>query len=297
MGGINPQTHCDMIIQYRCDTLMRNGVSRERPEDNLDTAESEPSADRGRHEPYSNWLECRTRDRNEGLFIADQNVGGQARNTRQNAGGGRSGYECAEERDYYPYWHPSMWKDIAVMTDNTTRCAYYQAESQNVKAKGTCSTVTDNNPISCAQNGVESVEQAHYNATLDMEPSTACVIRLRYNISTDDYDGWTTDARFNDGASPVEGDPLVSIGAGTPELQLNINTAQFGRTFEDPSNEYDFVPNRMHIKKGDAVHWQWTGSENNNNGNDRNNALQIEEYGVSYPMMAMDVSLFKDDAT
>merc|ERR1711991_629044 len=39
-----------------------------------------------------------------------------------------------------------------------------------------------------------------------------------------------------------------------------------------------------------------TGSENNNNGNDRNNALQIEEYGVSYPMMAMDVSLFKDDA-
>merc|ERR1712065_18396 len=119
--GINPQTHCDMIIQYRCDTLMRNGVSRERPEDNLDTAESEPSADRGRHEPYSNWLECRTRDRNEGLFIADQNVGGQARNTRQNAGGGRSGYECAEERDYYPYWHPSMWKDIAVMTDNTTR--------------------------------------------------------------------------------------------------------------------------------------------------------------------------------
>merc|ERR1712065_44093 len=128
------------------------------------------------------------------------------------------------------------------------------------------------------------------------------------------------------------GDPLVSIGAGTPELQLNINTAQFGRTFEDrshifevmarptdlsssakiynmnvrgkrgnnaatyPSNEYDFVPNRMHIKKGDAVHWQWTGSENNNNGNDRNNALQIEEYGVSYPMMAMDVSLFMDDA-
>merc|ERR1712065_20361 len=128
------------------------------------------------------------------------------------------------------------------------------------------------------------------------------------------------------------GDPLVSIGAGTPELQLNINTAQFGRTFEDrshifevmarpgdlsssakiynmnvrgkrgnnaatyPSNEYDFVPNRMHIKKGDAVHWQWTGSENNNNGNDRNNALQIEEYGVSYPMMAMDVSLFKDNA-
>merc|ERR1711991_577109 len=234
----NPQTHCDMIIQYRCDTLMRNGVSRERPEDNLDTAESEPSADRGRHEPYSNWLECRTRDRNEGLFIADQNVGGQARNTRQNAGGGRSGYECAEERDYYPYWHPSMWKDIAVMTDNTTRCAYYQAESQNVKAKGTCSTVTDNNPISCAQNGGDWIETPSFGLA-----APDCVLAPwgRANISTDDYDGWTTDARFNDGASPVEGDPLVSIGAGTPELQLNINTAQFGRTFEDRSHIFEVM--------------------------------------------------------
>ena len=51
------------------------------------------------------------------------------------AGSDASAGQAAQERDYYPYWHPSVWHDIAILTDEPeTRCAYYQTESQNVKA-------------------------------------------------------------------------------------------------------------------------------------------------------------------
>ena len=72
-----------------------------------------------------------------GLFTADQKLAGQESiYTRQNPIGTRRGYECPEERDYYPYWHPTEWKDIAILTSDMSKCEYYKKHSFNVEPKG-----------------------------------------------------------------------------------------------------------------------------------------------------------------
>jgi len=102
----------------------------------------------GMHESFDYYRGCETRGRNRGLFTADQNVNGNAATrTRQNPNGNRNGLECPEERDHYPYWHPTPWKDIAILTnkaplagaeDPTPRCTFYQENSENVKPRGEC---------------------------------------------------------------------------------------------------------------------------------------------------------------
>lgn len=57
-----------------------------------------------------------------GLFIADRKLKNTAISTRQNEQGTQYGYECPEERDYWPYITP--WVDIAILTTNTSRCEY-----------------------------------------------------------------------------------------------------------------------------------------------------------------------------
>jgi hypothetical protein len=127
----------------------------------------------GMHENLQNYLNCNTRDRNMGLYIADRATQGglntnrrSAIYTRQNNNGNRNGLECAEERDYYPYWHPSPWKDVAILTSQKKFCDFYQSNSQNVKEKGYCGDKTNlgiqqqpNNQNDCENAGFDWIEQ------------------------------------------------------------------------------------------------------------------------------------------
>lgn len=99
---------CEFVLQYMCNDTSP-GIRDGYPTDNQDTATTQIPDDPnpanplnyGQHETYSNWDNCRKRNRNSGLYTADRQLGNQAHYTRQN-NGARYGYECPEERDYYP---------------------------------------------------------------------------------------------------------------------------------------------------------------------------------------------------
>ncbi|XP_036355112.1 protein DD3-3-like [Octopus sinensis] len=159
----NPsKRQCNIVLQYMCQKLivenprdrLRDGTStntqayiyRNGYPANLRTYNSYKSivrTDRGLHENWDWYDKCMQREQNGGLFSADQKLtvrNGYIRSTstRQNRNGARRGYECPEERDYYPYWHPTPWIDIAVFAQNQENCSYYIKNSFNSHTYGEC---------------------------------------------------------------------------------------------------------------------------------------------------------------
>jgi len=124
-----------------CGKNVRDGTTTNTIPDrqrNCDKNDCDTDMEFGMHEDFWYYKNCKRRQRNKGLYTADQNMKEDATSTRQNNGGTRRGYECPEERDHYPYWHPTHWRDIVVFTNDPKRCEWYKAESQNVKNKGYC---------------------------------------------------------------------------------------------------------------------------------------------------------------
>jgi hypothetical protein len=333
---------CQFIIQYACEGQLgqnvRNGYPQdtngntctqripEQPDSQITNAESY-----GKNEDYAYYQRCKDRERNYGLFTADQRLRGTtAIYTRQNPNGNRYGFECPEERDYYPYWGESDWRDIAVLTTNTSRCDYYYNESRCNREKHDCvgAGLASTNQSVCETHGGIWVTYPSFNdcnMTCEEAPTSRinrlgiaqnsskhtefvwrlpnqnlsnCVLRLRYNISTRETP-WEYSALNN---SQLENNPVLNTSEGVP-VRLAINTAQYGRTFEDRSYtfniierpqeysggeiynvnvqgkrgniaqvrnciEYDFVPDELNISTDDFIHFQFIGSDYNPQGND-----------------------------
>lgn len=380
--------HCELVVQYMCSAQLRDGtLTKTIPvkDSHCDNYDCNSDLEYGMNENLDYYLGCKYRERNKGLFTADQNMNNRnaAINTRQNPKGTRRAYECPEERDYYPYWGPTPWKDIAIMTNDISRCPEYQAKSANVQSRwhcqpppgylrarqanqarqnlplnkddcedivfaGTRGNWTEVPPFGIAApdcllspssrdnhngNG-EGGFPNNYNWTIPSDINENCALRLRYNVSTGEFASNITAAlNANNNNNPTdvdiaslvglseteanqrgyvfEGNPTVqplkvgntAIGAKL-QLQLAINTAQYGRTFQDrshsfqirarpasleaatkihnlnvrgkrgnivqvyPAVEYDFVPNRLEMNTDEYVHIQWTGSNTNPENND-----------------------------
>ena len=285
----------------------------------------------GLHEDFSYYQRCKSRKRNERLFTADQKLKGYgAIYTRQNPNGDRYGFECPEERDYYPYWAESDWRDIAILTTDTAMCDYYTKNSRCNSNKHECiggtefSTTKDHCELhggiwytyskhqNCNFTCIEAPrapinrlgigkDSEHHNTFHWKLPSAArenCVLRIRYNISSKE-----TPWNFNvDDNQKLKNNPVHNTSQGVP-VRMAVNTAQYGRIFEDrtytfdilkrPDNfenvvihnvnvqgkrgniaqvrnciEYDFVPNDVTITQDEYLHFQFIGSDFNPEGND-----------------------------
>jgi hypothetical protein len=248
--GPDSNVKCDIILQYACEDNLRDGNTVNTiPKRDTDCENGDCNSDNeyGMHEDHQYYQHCSLRERNKNLFIADRHLrGSTARFTRQENNGDRYGYECNEERDYYPYWHPTIWKDIAVFTDDTDRCEMYENESENVKGRWHCH-VSDEflkenyNPdaredkIPINKEKCEAIEGAEWKLSEphkfpngdSMEKPVCqpapfqrdnhhgngdnryfvgykwtvpeklvhnkCSVRIRYNITSADYDAWNVD--------------------------------------------------------------------------------------------------------
>jgi len=141
-GCGNDYTECDIVVQYMCSDNLRDGVTtRTIPDQPSNCLNYDCNTDvrYGMHEDYDYYMNCKYRFRNNGLFTADRRLNGQtARFTRQNNNGQRRGYECPEERDYYPYWHPTPWIDWAIFTTRADRCDELRADSENLRGRHFC---------------------------------------------------------------------------------------------------------------------------------------------------------------
>ena len=251
--GDNPSLNCDVVIQYMCSDELRDGTPRNVNDAAITTVpdNEKDSKDEkyGLHESYNYYQDCKARERNMGLYTADQNINKKgAIATRQNNNGNRYGFECPEESEYYPYWHPTPWKDIAVITTEGSRCAHYRSDSQNVVNKGHCERKngdkegeTPNNKAACEAAGRKWTETGkwdmpapeciagneyftrnnhlgngeggnalRYNWTIPADFHDSCTLRVRYNIST--LDNQDTQGLF--------GQKFIDAAAGSQVYKL-----------------------------------------------------------------------------
>jgi len=168
-GCGNIKNNCNIVLEYTCDShdqednnllnannndydfsglrvQLKNGLNTGTSADpgNINnvknTITTNRNNNRGIHESEEYYAYGKQRGRNQGLFTADQKLQGNAQiYTRQNPGGTRRGLELPEERDYFPWWNPSIWRPLVIWHNDLAECEKEMAlKSQAVEEKWHC---------------------------------------------------------------------------------------------------------------------------------------------------------------
>jgi len=125
---------------------LKNGLNTNTPNDpnNIrDISQTKQNNDNNnnfRAESEEWYVFAKNRERNQGLFTADQNLqGNDQTKTRQNPGGTRRGLEVPEERDYFPWWQPTIWRPLFIYHNNLDECERHMASNSSaVETKYAC---------------------------------------------------------------------------------------------------------------------------------------------------------------
>jgi len=290
--GPNSNVDCELVVQMMCDEPAGNPVVRDGEQtgcnnnndqcpplnNNNAVTAATPQTQFGNHEPVQWYLNGRTRQRNKGLFLADQNINNDqtARKTRQNPNGGRSGTENEEERDYYPYWQATPFRDLAVMTSNTTRCALYEAETQNVKNKGECTNPAHNNQAACTGAGATWTEKGMWPE--GTAPDLNCMAAP-----------WTRDNHLGNAAGTNAADG-EEAGDGAYAASYNVTFPKMLGTGQSANFDRCILRLRYNITTGDGVVTDVEGAATDL-------AAAGEQATQSSPFWDLDSTLNGDDAS
>merc|ERR1712156_1126982 len=139
-----------------------------------------------RAESEEYYIFAKNRKRNQGLFTADQNLQGDDQTkTRQNPGGTRRGLEVPEERDYFPWWQPSIWRPLFITTNNIEECQRHMASNSSaVETKYACVPTKAQ-----VVNGAGQLTENQLQTILQAKTSTECAnadgtwFAHRYNMA------------------------------------------------------------------------------------------------------------------
>jgi len=180
------QENIDYKLMTGLRVQLKNGLNTNTPNDPNqitdvpNTKDNNDNNNNARSESEEWYVFAKKRDRNQGLFTADQNLqGNDMTKTRQNPGGTRRGLEVPEERDYFPHWLPTIWRPLFIMHNDVAECQRHMASNSSaVETKSMCvphkRQVTGNDGAGFENIQVEGKNNNELNAIVNSKTQQEC---------------------------------------------------------------------------------------------------------------------------